>query len=342
MNTLDTSYQNLVSDILNNGTYKFTRNGQTISVFGRQIRHNMSNGFPVLTTKKMAWKQIVTELYWFLSGYTNVKFLIDNDCHIWDNDVYRSYLEEFKIERVQLEQEKLIGKSELLSKEELIHYIQTNNDFAFLFGHVGPVYGKQWRDFADDYDQIEMAIKLLLEDPDSRRILVTAWDPCSLDYQILPPCHYAFQFYTRELSLTERCNIAGLNSRTENVDAICNELNIPKRAISLCWNQRSVDLPLGLPFNIASYGLLLMIIANIVNMVPEDLIGNLGDCHIYVNQIESVSEQLKRTPYDLPTLDIATPIPEKSSIDEVIFSVGIEDYKLVNYKYHNAIKIPLS
>ncbi len=338
MNNLDKQYTDLLQDILDNGTRKMDRTGTgTISVFGRQIRHKMSEGFPVLTTKKMAWKTMVTELIWFLRGDTNIKFLVDNGCHIWDGDAYKNYVKAAEMEFSTID----FG---VLSKEEFINKIKTDFKFAEKWGDLGPVYGKQWRNWdikpdietksyihkgethftfdineRPSIDQIANLINELKTNPDSRRLMVSAWNVGELDQMVLPPCHYGFQVYTRELSLEERLLLAdkinkeirqdlysyvfnnpiytgGIDQRPDDVERhdLLSDLNIPTRAISLMWNQRSVDTFLGLPFNIASYGLLLEIIAKEVNMVPDELIGNLGDTHLYLNHIEQAKEQIGR------------------------------------------------
>jgi thymidylate synthase len=324
MNELDKQYTALLQDILDNGVEKKeTRNGGTLSVFGRQIRHKMSEGFPLLTTKKMPFKTIVTELLWFLRGDTNIKYLVDNNCHIWDGDAYKNWLNNWKP----------IGEGPIynnpLSKEEFINKIKTDDEFAKKWGELGPIYGKQWRNWRtptgitdvgvfslksfeidnighrityETIDQIANLIHDLKTNPDSRRLLVSAWNPAELDQMVLPPCHYGFQVYTRELSINERrdwCKknnvvLEHLEAGLENEEDDMRANRVPIRAISLMWNQRSVDTFLGLPFNIASYGLLLEIIAKEVNMVPDELIGNLGDVHLYSNHIEQAKEQIGR------------------------------------------------
>ena len=315
---IEKQYLKLLKDILENGVEKQDRTGTgTISVFGRQIRHDMSKGFPLLTTKKMYWKGIVTELLWFLRGDTNIKYLVDNDCHIWDGDVYKAYQSGFK------EKHYLKPTS---TKEEFINRIKTDDEFAKKWGELGPIYGKQWRDwsrvtfndehrngFSNPIDQISNLIEQLKTNPDSRRLMVNAWNVGELYQMTLPPCHYGFQVYTRELTFEERTRLYNktLGEGFENKKWLPNEDfiesrlktdNIPTRSISLMWNQRSVDTFLGLPFNIASYGLLLEIIAKEVNMVPDELIGNLGDRHLYKNHIEQAEEQLTSEPKLLPTL----------------------------------------
>jgi len=355
MNNIDIQYQKLLQDILNNGIEKKDRTGTgTISVFGRQIRHKMNEGFPLLTTKKMPFKTMVTELLWFLRGDTNIKFLVDNNCHIWDGDAYKNYLKSHKDNligctivlsngvsaeiiaqhnvnrnvlitdkgRINIEGDDTIKiLNDTLTQEEFINKIKTDDEFAKRWGELGPIYGKQWRSwsrnatrdekivdpgvYTKQIDQITNLINDLKTNPDSRRLMVNAWNVGKLDQMVLPPCHYGFQVYTRELSLEERLDLAaktydvfdpldfGIPAKVDH-DEINKMYPIPKRAISLMWNQRSVDTFLGLPFNIASYGLLLEIIAKVVNMVPDELIGNLGDVHLYSNHIEQAKEQIGR------------------------------------------------
>ena len=373
-NELDLQYQDLLQHILDNGVEKKDRTGTgTLSVFGHQIRHNMKDGFPLLTTKKVHFKSVVTELLWFLRGDTNIKYLVDNNCHIWNGDVYKNYFH------------KTPSLATGLTQEKFFNQIKTDDEFAKKWGELGPVYGKQWRSWYggiglddDEYnvDQIANLISELKTNPDSRRLMVNAWNVGELDQMVLPPCHYGFQVYTRELSARERTALKSNGStrlydsiKEENyqtVDAddvmhtVCDEYNVPKRAISLMWNQRSVDTFLGLPFNIASYGLLLELIAKAVNMVPDELIGNLGDVHLYNNHIEQAKEQISRTPYELPKLNINTefwPTENGSCGEGPLDAVAVfnsfkkddfckclleEDIQLGNYQSHPAIKAPLS
>jgi len=308
MNNLDKQYTNLLQDIIDNGVTKGDRTGTgTLSVFGRQIRHKMSDGFPLLTTKKMAWKTMVTELLWFLRGDTNIKFLVDNGCHIWDGDAYKNYWEHNKIQSNPKWLKSVTYSNgnvgaELYNMEEFINKIKTDDEFARQWGELGPIYGRMWRMFDEDtyegIDQIANLINDLKTNPDSRRLLVTAWHPGYNQHSVLPPCHYGFQVYTRELIIEERVRWAYDRKLIDYVTMVesneLDKLNVPKRAISLMWNQRSVDTFLGLPFNIASYGLLLEIIAKAVNMVPDELIGNLGDVHLYSNHVEQAKEQIGR------------------------------------------------
>jgi thymidylate synthase len=374
MNNLDKQYTDLLQDILDNGITKQDRTGTgTTSVFGRQIRHKMSEGFPLLTTKKMAWKTIVVELLWFLRGDTNIKFLVDNGCNIWNGDAFKNYIS--KTNEYKGDWPDTI--------EEFIERIKTDDEFAKKWGDLGPIYGKQWRQwqawmkYGDTgkraslwFDQIGMLIHSLKTNPDSRRLMVSAWNVGELDQMVLPPCHYGFQVYTRELSNEEiafEANKRGFNLKgmTFSGKLIIDskeveEKNIPTRAISLMWNQRSVDTFLGLPFNIASYGLLLEVIATSVNMVPDELIGNLGDVHLYSNHIEQAKEQIGREPYPLPKLNINTefwPYEGGSCGEGPLDAVKVfeafkddnfckclleEDIQLSNYQSHPTIKAPLS
>ena len=401
MNNLDKQYQDLLKTILEHGVEKGDRTGVgTKSIFGYTIRHNMQDGFPLLTTKKMAWKQIVTELVWFLRGDTNIKFLIDNNCHIWNGDAYQAYIKRYN-------KGEYVGKTKLLENskknrtltepftiEEFIDKIKTDDEFAKKWGELGPIYGAQWRDWGSEVefgqgesvlyggiDQIQNLINDLKTNPDSRRLMVNAWNVKELDQMVLPPCHYGFQVYTRKTTREEKIVNPG-----------------KYRAISLMWNQRSVDTFLGLPFNIASYGLLLEIIAKAVNMVPDQLIGNLGDTHIYLNHIDAVKEQIgremtweeqvqwvmkntdvelenlyiveeiakdstpkhTRQPYPLPKLNINTewwPTESGECGEGPIDALGVfrsfsdinfckclieEDIQLGKYKCHPTIKAPLN
>jgi thymidylate synthase len=368
MNNIEHNYLRLLKDILDNGVQKQDRTGTgTISVFGRQIRHKMSEGFPLLTTKKMPFKTMVTELLWFLRGDTNIKYLVDNNCHIWDGDAYKAYEKWYDTEVVNLP----FDKPKRFTQEEFIKAISLDDDFAKRWGELGPIYGKQWRswngldkdffintDYMDDpligghglfyqpgeIDQIQNLINDLKTNPDSRRLMVNAWNVGELDQMVLPPCHYGFQVYTRELEFWER-NVYAYKKHSDKLDPTfltmnyegdwkkdCDRLNVPTRTISLMWNQRSVDTFLGLPFNIASYGLLLMMIADEVNMIPDQLIGNLGDVHLYSNHIEQAKEQIKREPMKLPTV----------AVRDGIYCSSIDDVLLFDYQSHSEIKAPLS
>jgi thymidylate synthase len=295
MNSLDKQYLDLLDDILTSGTSKEDRTGTgTWSVFGRQIRHDMREGFPLLTTKKMAWKTMTKELLWFLSGDTNIKWLVENNCNIWNGDAYKAYLNKSAVKH-QWER-----GGDVADMEMFLNVVQSEAEGDF--GELGPVYGKQWRDWNGN-DQIKNLIKGLKENPDGRRHMVSAWNVSDLDQMVLPPCHYGFQCYVRD-----------------------------GKYLSLMWNQRSVDTFLGLPFNIASYAALLCLIAEEVDMIPDQLIGNLGDVHLYSNHVDQAIEQLDREIYDLPTVEFSN----------INILDGEFDYEVKDYKYHPSIKAPLS
>ncbi len=301
MNSLDLRYQGILQDILLEGKEKGDRTGTgTISVFGKQIRHDMSEGFPLLTTKKMAVKTMMTELKWFLKGDTNIKYLVDNNCHIWDGDAYKAYCKAHPSEY----------HDDMFTQKEFIQHIKEDESFASSWGKLGPIYGKQWREWSPvageinkgGKDQIKELIDNIKNNPDSRRLMVSAWNVSELPLVVLPPCHYGFQCYVNDGKL------------------------------SLMWNQRSVDTFLGLPFNIASYGTLLLLLCEETNLEPGELIGNLGDTHLYKNHLEQAEEQRLRGSFTLPTIKL-------SNVDILN---GEWDYEIEGYKYHPTIKAPLS
>lgn len=377
MNKLDKEYQNLLQDILDNGTKKTDRTGTgTISVFSREIRHKMSDGFPLLTTKKMPFKTILLELIWFLRGDTNIKYLVENGCNIWNGDAYKRFYKEATKIKDAYKDGDLLGTQPhieemfnnpdeliILSQEEFINKIKTDDVFAKEWGELGPIYGKQWRSWDElkvkgpngfkfnGIDQIKNLINDLKTNPDSRRLMVNAWNVGVLEQMVLPPCHYGFQVYTRELSDRERIEWTG-GKIQEKYPALvkqqiehCDKYNVPKRAISLKWTQRSCDFPLGIPFNIASYGLLLEILAKIVNMVPDELIGSLGDCHIYLNQVDGCKEQLVREPYELPYLAFMKTddfFKELSNDISLLDILDYTDFRIEGYQSQPTIKFPLS
>ncbi|MEN6292412.1 MAG: thymidylate synthase [Methanobacterium sp.] len=371
MNKLDRDYQALLQDILDNGVVKKDRTGTgTKSVFGRQIRHKMSDGFPLLTTKKMAWKPMVVELLWFLQGGTNIQYLVKNNCHIWDGDAYKNYIKKTDEWSIKKEDVKDINELKFIgvltgpisdsrirqyTKEEFIELIKTDDEFADRWGELGPIYGKQWRHWRkvsykgeirveENVDQIQNLMNDLKNNPDSRRLMVNAWNVGDIDDMVLPPCHYGFQCYTRELTFEERFNylmkkgvsngiILNLGKDDEKSwNSWFEKEHTPNRALSLMWNQRSCDFPLGIPMNIASYGLLLIMLADELNMVPDELIGNLGDCHIYLNQIDGVKEQLTREPFELPSV----------KVQDGMYCSSVNDVILENYQSHPKIYFPLS
>ena len=306
------NYLELLTDVLNNGEERHDRTGVgTISVFGRQLRFNLKDGFPAVTTKSLAWRSVVSELLWFLEGSTNEHRLaeIKND-----NKPYDQLTESEKKTIWTLNSENQ-GKSLGLSN-----------------GELGPIYGYNWRHWKalagkghsklgktityaiQEFDQLTNVINEIKNNPHSRRLLVSAWNVPELENMALPPCHYSFQFYV---------------SGSEN------------QYLSLMWNQRSIDCACGLPFNIASYALLLNIVAKMTNKIPYELIGNLGDCHIYKNHIEGVREQIKRTPHKLPTLKLPD-IDWNRGIDDILKSVKTSDFVLENYEHDPKIIYPMA
>jgi len=291
-NSLDNDYQNLLKLVLTRGVDKKDRTGTgTKSIFGATIRHDMSDGFPILTTKKVAFKTMVTELKWFLRGDTNIKYLVDNSCNIWNGDAYKRYC------KLQ------VPHDHFETQKEFIELIKTNDEFAAKWGELGPIYGAQWRSWGGvGIDQLEDLIVGLINNPDGRRHIVSAWNAGDLNQMTLPPCHYSFQCYVADGKL------------------------------SLMWNQRSADLFLGVPFNISSYGLLLLLLCKETGYEPGELIGNFGDVHLYKNHLEQAEEQIDRYSYDLPEVKL-------SCYD--IYR-GDFDVELVNYECHPAIKAPLS
>jgi thymidylate synthase len=306
----------------------------------------MKDGFPLLTTKRIPVKTMMTELKWFLKGDTNIKYLVDNGCNIWNGDAYKAFKSTFS---------QMPGiQSSLPTQEEFIEKIKRLPSFAAKWGELGPIYGKQWRNwevkttrdekivepgvYTKERDQIANLINELKTNPDSRRLMVNAWNVGELDQMTLPPCHYGFQIYTTELTLKERqeefCHKLGKSmhyaKNFEHTDL--DKSNTPKRKISLMWNQRSCDVFLGLPFNLASYALLLELIGKEVNMVPDQLIGNLGDTHLYLNHLEQAKEQINRDPIMLPEIDLLN----------VDILNGEFEYTLIDYEYHPTIKAALS
>jgi thymidylate synthase len=344
-NNVDKQYLKFLKYILDNGVVKSDRTGTgTISVFDYTMKFDMSEGFPLLTSKKMYVRGIFQELIWFLKGDTNIKYLVDNDVHIWNGDAIKNY------EKHNGE----INWGPFITKEEVfVDMIKNDRKFAEKWGELGPVYGKQWRNWSvsseysdgvyyskdQNIDQIANLIKDLKTNPDSRRLMVSAWNVGELDQMVLPPCHYGFQCYTQVMNKEERikyfCDSLekhisyGEDFTMDRLD----ELNVPKRKISLKWTQRSCDVPLGIPYNIASYGLLLHLLSRETNMVPNELIFSGGDCHIYLNQVDGVEEQLRNKTFSLPKLKLTN-----TSIDELKY----EDIQVVDYKSSPTVKFPLS
>lgn len=307
-------YLDLLEDIKKNGVKKANRTGvDQIGVFGRQLRFDLSDGFPLLTTKKVFIRGIIHELIWFLAGSTNIKYLVNNDVHIWDDWPYRHYLMENGQDVPDSNSpEWKAGIQEFTAK------IKADDEFAKQWGELGPVYGYQWRHWrtpgGGEIDQIANAIKNIKaakadsHHRDARRIIVSAWNVSDIEEMNragLPPCHLLFHFY------------------------------VANGKLSCLMYQRSADTFLGVPFNIASYALLTMMMAQVSGLEPGDFIHTFGDTHLYVNHLEQVDEQLKRQPRKLPTMKIN---PEVKNIDDFKF----EDFELVGYDPYPAIKAPIA
>ncbi|UFX82698.1 thymidylate synthase [Candidatus Absconditicoccus praedator] len=290
-------YLNLLENIINNGIDRGDRTGTgTRSIFGSQMRFDLSKGFPLLTTKKMFTRGIFHELVWFLRGDTNIKYLADNDVHIWDDWPYKNYVNDVGTENA-LSQKDFIEKIKSLPKED---------EFVQKYGDLGPVYGYQWRNYNNKkIDQLQNAIDLIKKSPESRRIIVNAWNPQQVDSMLLPPCHCLYQFY------------------------------VGNGKLSLHMYQRSADMFLGVPFNIASYSALLIVISKITGYKPGEFIHTIGDSHIYHNHFEQVETQLSRKPLDFPTLEIARNIKDINNIE-------FEDFILSGYESYPAIKAPIA
>lgn len=301
MNTSEQQYLNLLKDILENGSGKEDRTGTgTISVFGRQLRFDLSAGFPLLTTKKMFIKGIVYELLWFLKGSSNIKFLVDHNVNIWNDWPYRYYVASRKY------------KEEPLTLEEFVAKIKSDAQFASKWGELGPVYGVQWRRWKTpdgrEVDQISEVIEQIKNNPTSRRLIVSAWNAGEIAEMAksgLPPCHCLFQFYVNEGKLS--CQLY----------------------------QRSADTFLGVPFNIASYALLTMMVAQVCDLIPGEFVHTFGDAHIYRNHFEQVREQLSRAPKEMPAMKINPAVKN-------IYDFTFEDFTLENYESYPGIKAPIA
>lgn len=286
-------YINLVKDILKNGTVRDDRTGTgTKSVFGRQLRFNLEDGFPACTSKKLAWKAVVSELLWFLEGSSNEHRLAE---------ILRSK----PYDEIPLDKRRTIWTD---------NFNKQGKDLGYENGDLGPVYGKQWRNW-NGIDQIQNVIDTIKNNPFSRRILVNAWNVSDLEKMALPPCHLMFQFYVEP-----------------------DENGKPSK-LSLCWTQRSVDVALGLPFNIASYSLLLCLVAEVVGLTPHEVICNLGDTHIYLDHIEPLKQQIQNKLYKLPSLEM--PIVKDLNI-ETIKQLKVDDFVLRDYRCNSSIKMKMS
>lgn len=297
-------YHQLLEHILENGFQKSDRTGTgTISVFGYQMRFNLQEGFPLLTTKKVFTKGIIHEVLWFLQGNTNIQYLVKNGVGIWNEWPFQAYLKKKELEE-KFPKYSDAWKAELNS---FVERISTDDTFAAEYGELGPVYGKQWRNF-EGIDQISQLIKDIKTNPDSRRLIVSAWNPKDIPVMALsglPPCHTLFQFYVADGKLS--CQLY----------------------------QRSADVFLGVPFNIASYALITHMVAQVCGLGVGDFVHSFGDAHIYNNHLNQVKEQLSRNFLPIPQLKLN---PEIKSI----FDFKFEDIEIENYQSHPAIKAPVA
>ena len=297
-------YHDLLKHIQANGNLKSDRTGTgTTSVFGYQMRFNLQEGFPLLTTKKIFTKGIIHEVLWFIKGSTNIQYLVQNGVGIWNDWPFQSYLKQNNLE-AKFPKYTDEWKAEM---KAFVARIKTDDDFAKQYGELGPVYGKQWRNF-EGVDQLQNVIDDIKAKPDSRRLIVSAWNPKDIPVMAksgLPPCHTLFQFYVADGKLS--CQLY----------------------------QRSADVFLGVPFNIASYALITHMIAQVCGLQVGDFVHTFGDAHIYSNHFEQVKEQLSREFYELPTLKLNPKITS-------IFDFTYEDIEIENYVYHPAIKAPVA
>ncbi len=297
-------YLNLLKELLEQGASKDDRTGVgTISKFGHQLRFDLSKGFPLLTTKKVFMRGITHELLWFLKGSTNIKYLVDNNVGIWNEWPFAAYLKKNDLE------EKFPRYSEEWYEKLnwFVEQVKQDDEFAAKWGELGPVYGKQWRDF-NGFDQIKWVVEEIKKNPNSRRLIVSAWNASEIEEMAksgLPPCHTLFQFYVKDGKLS--CQLY----------------------------QRSADVFLGVPFNIASYALLTMMVAQVCDLEPGDFVHTFGDVHIYNNHIKQVQEQLSREIRELPKMKINSNVKD-------IFEFKFEDFEVVDYDPHPPIKAPVA
>lgn len=361
MNNTDKEYLDLLRLVLNKGKTKKNRtNVDTLGVFGAQARFNLQEGFSLLTTKKLYTKGIIHELLWFLSGSTNIKYLVDNGVNIWNKDAYRGY-KNTPFQGSICNEFKNIGNNTFghLDLDEFIDRIKNDDSFAAKWGDLGEgTYGNLWRSFPYYYegeavaiediaqcgyvDQIQKVIDKLKTNPDDRRMIVTAWHPQLVDHCVLPPCHCLFHFNTEELTAHERYLASSIRWEMDYIQIRGEEWahdffdkeTVPRRRLNCLLYQRSCDLFLGVPFNIASYSLLIEMVAQCVNMVPGEFIHTYGDLHLYKGHLPQVEEQLSREPKELPKLVLNRDIKN-------IFDFKYEDINIVDYNPHPAIKAEL-
>lgn len=317
MSIVEEPYLQLIRDILEKGHEKSDRTGTgTKSLFGYQMRFNLAEGFPLLTTKKVPFGLIKSELLWFLRGDTNIRFLLEHNNHIWDEWAFKNWVQSDEYHGpdmtnfgLRAQENDNFNKVYQDEKKKFCQKIVEDQEFANKFGNLGDVYGAQWRHWqtrnGETIDQIKDVIETIKNNPDSRRMIVTAWNPEDVPLSALPPCHTLFQFYVNDGKLS--CQLY----------------------------QRSADVFLGVPFNIASYALLTHMIARETGLEVGEFIHTLGDAHIYLNHLDQVNEQLQRKPNDAPTLWLN---PEKKNI----MDFEMKDIKVKNYRSHSAIKAPVA
>jgi len=352
-------YLDVLQKILDEGVEKESGRANmpnTIGISKADISMDLSKGFPLLTTKKMYWKGIVHELLWFLRGETNIHYLVKNNVNIWNGDAYRWYLKkwnEYKplftqpfdekedFEKPYTMEEFLYWiKNDYLIRSRIVNHRREKND-TYKLGDLGKVYGHQWRN-QNGVDQVKDVIDGLKNNPYSRYHIIDGWNKADFVDMALPPCHLLYQFIVRPLSFEERLKIKDIKFEVDTHDLDTEEkldrYQIPKFYLDLNMYQRSVDTPLGCPYNLASMSLLLMIIAKTSNMIAgvANWIG--GDTHVYVNQLDGIKEQLKRKPYSLPELKINS---ELNSLDDIL-NLTINDFEIIKYKSHPKIEYILS
>lgn len=316
MNNFDKAYHDLCKRVLEEGENKDDRTGTgTISIFGHQMRFDLSEGFPLLTTKKVSFKLIATELLWFIKGDTNIRYLLQYKNNIWNEWAFKKWIEGNDYDGPDMTD---FGRRSLVDDEFNEQYkaqlaifkdkILNDDDFMIKYGDLGNVYGKQWRDWKDQdgkrFDQLKTLIENIKQNPNSRRHIISAWNPTEIDTMALPPCHTLFQFYVKDGKLS--CQLY----------------------------QRSADIFLGVPFNIASYSLLTHLIAKECGLEVGEFVHTFGDAHIYKNHIDAINEQLSRDSYDAPKLNINT--------DKSLFDIEYEDLEIDGYESHPSIKAPIA
>lgn len=354
-------YLDLLKNLLENGVEKESGRANmpnTIGISGAEMRMNLENGFPLLTTKKMFWKGIIHELLWIMRGETNIKYLVDNDVNIWNSDAYRWY--QTYCGNMGIQEENMFSIVEFIERikaEDLYRFSKTtepfdhdivfaNATFPYILGDLGKVYGYQWRN-QNGVDQLSDLIKGLQTNPYSRYHIIDAWNKADFPDMALPPCHLLYQFFVRPLNKDEKISWLNLNCLmyddrpwTSNMFdengpdlEMCRLYGVPKFYLDMTMYQRSCDTFLGVPFNIASMSVFLMIMAKISGMIPGEARWIGGDVHLYIAHISAAEEQIERTPYELPKLLIKKQL---KTIDDII-KLTIDDFDVISYRYHPKI-----